>query len=187
MYDSWYAVYRTKVSKKCWVENKITGSHPILPFSKFIKIFSRYFDPEKVFLDNENKQFSGWANRHFGWKGSTDRTSERRVSSWSRAPSRSLVSIAFSVFQERVPFSKDCSTSASCLDSSETWTLWIYVWYRADVTHVVYSGSFTADTSLSSQKRHPKKYVFLVSAKMFSGSKYHKKKYLVLKIEALVV
>ena len=33
--------------------------HPSLPFSKLNKIFFGYFDPENVFLDNENKLFSG--------------------------------------------------------------------------------------------------------------------------------
>ena len=32
---------------------------PVLPFSKLNKIFFGYLDPEKIFLDNGNQQFSG--------------------------------------------------------------------------------------------------------------------------------
>ena len=31
----------------------------VLPFSKLNKLFFGYFDPENIFLDNENTQFSG--------------------------------------------------------------------------------------------------------------------------------
>ena len=31
------------------------GSFSVLPFSKLSKIFFGYFDPENIFLDNENK------------------------------------------------------------------------------------------------------------------------------------
>ena len=30
------------------------------------KIFFGYFDPENIFIDNENEIFSGWAIRYFG-------------------------------------------------------------------------------------------------------------------------
>ena len=32
---------------------------PVLPFSKLINNFFGYFDPENIFLDNENQYFSG--------------------------------------------------------------------------------------------------------------------------------
>ena len=48
-----------------------TGCAPVLPFSKLNKMIFGYFDPENIFLDNENNLFSGWPNRKFGWKGST--------------------------------------------------------------------------------------------------------------------
>ena len=35
-------------------------------FSNLNKIFFGYFDPENIFMDDENKYFSGWANRYFG-------------------------------------------------------------------------------------------------------------------------
>ena len=31
----------------------------VLPFSKLNKIVFGYFDPENIFLDNKNKEFSG--------------------------------------------------------------------------------------------------------------------------------
>ena len=47
------------------------GQRSVLPFSKVNKIFFGILWPRKVFLDNLNKWFSGWANRYFGSKGST--------------------------------------------------------------------------------------------------------------------
>ena len=43
----------------------------VLLFSKSNKMFFGYFDPETIFLDSKNKQFSGWPNRYFGLKRST--------------------------------------------------------------------------------------------------------------------
>ena len=40
-------------------------------FQNKIKYFFGYFEPEKIFLDNENKWFSVWANRYFGKKITT--------------------------------------------------------------------------------------------------------------------
>ena len=34
---------------------------------KFNQLFLGYFDPKKMFSDNENKWFSGWGNRCVGW------------------------------------------------------------------------------------------------------------------------
>ena len=39
-----------------WKEGK---NQAVLLFSKLNKIFFRYFDPENIFLDNENNYFSG--------------------------------------------------------------------------------------------------------------------------------
>ena len=39
---------------------------PVLLFSKLNEIFLGNFDPENIFLDNENNYFSGWPNRYFG-------------------------------------------------------------------------------------------------------------------------
>ena len=38
----------------------------VLLFSKLHNIFFIYFDPENDLIDNENKYFSGCANRYFG-------------------------------------------------------------------------------------------------------------------------
>ena len=45
---------------------------PVLLFSKLNKMFFGYFDPEHIFLDNENKYFSGWVYRYFGQKVTTE-------------------------------------------------------------------------------------------------------------------
>ena len=51
--------YRASVSGK--------GYSAVLLFSEWNKIFFGYFHPPIIFLDNENKCFSGWPNRYF-WK-----------------------------------------------------------------------------------------------------------------------
>ena len=43
----------------------------VIFFSKLNYLFFWYFDPENIFLDNENKWFSGWPKRYFGWNGNT--------------------------------------------------------------------------------------------------------------------
>ena len=43
---------RTRVPTRC-------VKHAVLLFSKVSKLFLGYFDPEKIFLDNESKYFSG--------------------------------------------------------------------------------------------------------------------------------
>ena len=49
----------------------IQEQRSVLLFSKLNKLFFGLFDPEKVFIDNENKWCLGWPDRYFGWKRTT--------------------------------------------------------------------------------------------------------------------
>ena len=49
------------------------SQRPVLPFSRLNNTFFGYFDPEKIYENNENKQFSGWPDRYFGWKNHCSR------------------------------------------------------------------------------------------------------------------
>ena len=44
----------------------ILHAWPVLLYFKLNKLLFGYFDPEIVFIDNENKYFSGWPNWYFG-------------------------------------------------------------------------------------------------------------------------
>ena len=50
-------------------------SQPVLPFSKLNKLDTLI--QKRFFLNNENKNFSGWPTRYFCKNGSTDRISAR--------------------------------------------------------------------------------------------------------------
>ena len=52
-----YRIVRIRVSNKDSNESGevLIGCSTVLRFSKLNKIFYGYFDPEKIFLDNENK------------------------------------------------------------------------------------------------------------------------------------
>ena len=67
----------------------------VSPRASFFKTklfyFFGYFDPENIFLDNENKCFLGWHNPHFGYKSSTgDLTCKSRSCSRSCATTTTL-------------------------------------------------------------------------------------------------
>ena len=56
-------VHSALLNQRCFIISEqvyaTSAWSPVLPFSKLNKMFFGYFDPENIFLDNENNQFSG--------------------------------------------------------------------------------------------------------------------------------
>ena len=52
-------IWRAARNVKNLPANNYVTSRPVLMSSKLKNLFFGYFDPEKVYLDNENKRFSG--------------------------------------------------------------------------------------------------------------------------------
>ena len=72
-------------SVPCIKRNKdvlISVWQPVLLPSKVTNLFFWLSDPQNIFLDNENNQFSGWPNRYVGYEGSADGSQVQNDKKW---------------------------------------------------------------------------------------------------------